>query len=477
MSSPVLHAVHERGRRGAWLLGAIGLVALVGVYGISAESYLALAAAAVLMLVALLALAWQAGAPLHGLALLLVSAVAAPVSVTEGLNVPFVLTAFLCAAWLVQSVAFRRRLALDRSRVVTAALAFCAVAAIAFLVGQYPWFPVEPAPMRAQVGGLGLFLLSAGLLLLVGHQITRMGQLERLTRWFIGAGAVVVATQVLPLFGLAPYVDRVTRPDTIGSMFWVWLVALSVSQGLFNRNLSPGARVVFVGIGVVAVARGLFLAFSWASGWLPPLIALGILCLLRFPRTTLGAGLLLAAPVVALSGPIVDALMGGESYSWLTRIQAFEVIGQIIQRNPLLGFGPANYYHYTLLFPILGWWVRFNSHNTYVDLVAQTGLVGLVIFLWLAVEVGALALRLRGRLPIGFARAYVAGAFAGLVASMVAAWLADWIVPFTYNVGIRGFRSSLLFWFFLGGVLAIRRLTTPAGRSAGGHGLRWEGGP
>jgi len=68
-------------------------------------------------------------------------------------------------------------------------------------------------------------------------------------------------------------------------------------------------------------------------------------------------------------------------------------------------------------------------------------------------------MRLRWRVPAGFARAYVIGVMGGLAGSLVAALLADWIIPFAYNIGLRGFRSSVLFWFFLGGLLAIKRMS------------------
>ena len=51
------------------------------------------------------------------------------------------------------------------------------------------------------------------------------------------------------------------------------------------------------------------------------------------------------------------------------------------------------------------------------------------------------------------------GTFSGVASSLVAGLLADWIVPFVYNIGIVGFRSSLLFWFFVGGLVAMKRLT------------------
>ena len=147
-----------------------------------------------------------------------------------------------------------------------------------------------------------------------------------------------------------------------------------------------------------------------------------------------------------------------------------KVLWQIVLHNPWIGFGPANYYHYTVLYPILGSYVRFSSHNNYLDLIAQTGVVGLLAFAWFVAEVTQLALRLRHRVPHGFGRAYVIGALGGLTGSLVSGFLADWLIPFVYNIGLRGFRSSLLFWVFLGGLCALQRLVPVApAASAAAH--------
>jgi O-antigen ligase len=130
----------------------------------------------------------------------------------------------------------------------------------------------------------------------------------------------------------------------------------------------------------------------------------------------------------------------------------------ITARNPILGVGPANYYYYTPQFPILGWYVRFVSHNNYIDLIAQVGIVGLVAFVWLAFEIGLVVWRLYRSLPSGFAKAYAAGALGGLIATLASGLLGDWIFPFYYNAGLVAFRSSLLAWVFLGGALALNQL-------------------
>ena len=48
-------------------------------------------------------------------------------------------------------------------------------------------------------------------------------------------------------------------------------------------------------------------------------------------------------------------------------------------------------------------------------------------------------------------------AFGGLIGTLVAGTLGDWVLPFFYNVGMNGFRSSILTWIFLGGLVIIER--------------------
>jgi O-antigen ligase len=200
----------------------------------------------------------------------------------------------------------------------------------------------------------------------------------------------------------------------------------------------------------------LYLGVEWISGWLPPLAAVVVILLMsgRYLPTlgTLAAGLAAYLNASKLAGVVMT---GDNPYSLATRLQAWKIVLNIVRVDPLFGVGPANYYWYTLLFPIMGYYVPFNSHNNYLDLLAQTGIVGMGCFLWLVWEVGLLALSLRARLLPGFDQAFVLGCLGGLAGSLVAMFFGDWVLPFVYNVGLAGFRSSMIGWLFLGGLVAI----------------------
>ena len=443
-----------------WILAAgLAFAAVTAGYALSFQAYQMLVIALILLIAIPVAFIIQTRSHTLGLAALIVTAVALPVEFTlpSGvvLSSPFFLAAYICASWALLLVVSRRRAAIDSARVVLAAIAFIAVSLTSFVAGQYPWFPIAGAPLGAQLTGLTLFLLSVGLFLVLGHQINHLVQLRQLTWLFLGAGALVCLGDVIPAFGM---VSHWTNPGTLGSLFWTWLVALSFSQAALNRRLSLFVRISLFSLTALVLYRGLFLAFSWASGWLPPLVALGVVLFFVLPRFSLSLALFGLPAGLFLASKVWTLMMANEQYSYVTRLEAWQIILRVVERSPLIGLGPANYNFYTAFFPFRGWYARFCSHNNYMDLLAQTGFLGLLAFCWFAFEIVHMGWRLRSLVPPGFARAYVIGTIGGLVGTLVSGMLADWIIPFYYNIGIQGFRSSLLFWVFAGGILALKRM-------------------
>jgi O-antigen ligase len=282
-------------------------------------------------------------------------------------------------------------------------------------------------------------------------------------RWvvwvFLFTGATIITVRLLPVSVRQPIMSRYLSPGASGSLFWVWLLALSFSQAVFNRDLRPRWRAA---LGVLVLVT-LYVTFkqnwAWNSGWMPALVSLSTIVLVAFPRLGLVGllgGVLAAAPRIQ---QIVSAIMVGDnSYSLSTRLEAWDIVWGIAKVSPILGLGPANYYWYTALFPIRGWAVQFNSHNQYVDLIAQTGILGLVCFVWFFGAVGWVAWRLRHRVKPGFSQAYVYAALGGVAGTLAAAAFGDWVIPFFYNITVGGFRASMLSWLFLGGLVALEQI-------------------
>jgi O-antigen ligase len=242
---------------------------------------------------------------------------------------------------------------------------------------------------------------------------------------------------------------------TSNSMFWTWLVALAFSQAWLNKRLRLRWRLVLAVVLLATLYVALVRNRAWVSGWLPPLVAMAAIIALRSWR----AGVAIALAALVKAGDLFARTIANDEYSYSTRLDAWKIVLEMIRVNPVTGFGPANYYWYTRLYRIRGYEVVFNSHNQYVDIDAQIGLLGLACVLWFAWEVGRVGWRLRTQAAEGFAQAYVYGALGGLAGMLASGMLVDWFLPFVYNIGLNGFRGSMLTWLFLGGLVALEQIT------------------
>ena len=422
-------------------------------------------------LVALAVLVWR---PQLGLAAILLSGSLLHFAIGTGtltqINMAYLLVPVLSAVWL-GAMLVRRSFQLVPSRANAPAIGLVLITTLAFIYGNLPLQAfAQHAPLRSQIGGWGLIVFSAAALLLVGNQVKDIRWLKLLVWLFLP-----IATVYFVGHGIrgAGRLERLFPIGATDSMFWLWYAALSAGLLLFHPRQNFFVRLYLL----LCVGLAIFVSYrpqqiSWASGWLPITVVMGMLVLLRWPRLAVVVGML-GTLTIALNFELLRsfALSGDNQYSLLTRTAAAQVVSQIISTNPLLGVGPANYYWYTPLYSLLGYYIRFNSHNQYVDILAQTGLLGLACFLWLVAEIAGIGLRLRRALPPGFERAYACAGVAGVVGMLATGMLGDWVLPFVYNIGVNGFRSSVVGWMFLGGLIAVeglRRRSAPAAEPAPG---------
>ena len=401
-----------------------------------------------LVLISIVFLRW----PVLGLIAIVLGGMFVPFVGPSGLNAAVVGVALMLGLWFLKMIAEQRKIQLIISRTTIPLFIFMLISLFSFGIGQLPWFfHVKSAPLDAQLAGLSIFVLSAGAFLLVAHLVQDLRWLKALTWIFIALGAFYVFGRLVP----TGFIDRIYHLSfSAGSMFWTWLVALAFSQAFLNQRLQLRWRLVLGIIVLTALYVAYFQAGTWKSGWIPPLVAIAAIIGFRYLRPALVLAPFLLLPTYIFAISVIET----DLYSWATRLEAWEILINIVKANPVLGLGFGNYYWITPLFPIRGYAIVFNSHSQYVDILAQTGILGLVCFLWFLWEVGRLGWRMRERIPNGFPRAYVYGALGGLAGTLVASTLVDWVLPFVYNIGLGGFRASVIVWMFLGGLVSLNQM-------------------
>jgi O-antigen ligase len=342
---------------------------------------------------------------------------------------------------------------------------FLAAGLLSLLIGRATWDPAVPIRssfLLVQLAQWGLFLFSAGAFWLTGNLIKSELALQRLTGFFLLVGGGLAILRIFP--GVGDLARSLGTYAFNTSPFWLLLAAVAGGQLIANRSLSPVLRAFLVAVLGACFYFALVQQRATASHWVGIGTALGILFWLRFPRLRWPiVAVVIALLALGILGPALYHFAGGDAEWSESGGSRLTLIGRVIEvtmRNPVTGLGPAAYRPYANMEPLLygrAYWVSplINSHNNYVDLFSQGGILGLILFFWFAGEVARLGLRLHRRYTTGFLAGYVDSMLAAGAASLVVMALADWILPFVYNVGFVGFQSSVLVWLFLGGLVAI----------------------
>jgi O-antigen ligase len=398
-----------------------------------------------------------------GFPIIAVSSLLIPFAISTGtqtrINITLLLVMLLLASWLVKMLVFDKLFSVLPSRAIYAALAFSLSVLLSFGFGQLPWYPTKAASLFAQLGQVLLMVMSAGAFILSASRLTSSRWLKWMVFSFIILGGIYAIGFSVP--SLRQYVNRIFQRAVLDSMFWTWLAVLSFGQAWLNTKLKPSIRGLFALVSAASIYTVLVTKQSWVSGWFPTAIGIFLMLFLKKPKFAVVSAFLFIAAISIRFQLIQNYLFVGDNeYSLLTRVEAWKILFEIIGQNPVFGVGPANYYFYTPFYNILGYSVKFNSHNNYIDLLAQVGLLGTGTFIWWLVEIARTGFNLIKRELEPFEHAYAISALGGLAATLVAAFLGDWIIPFIYNVGMDGFRSSGLAWIFMGALVFLQFKTS-----------------
>lgn len=349
--------------------------------------------------------------------------------------------AMLCACWLINRALHRQRLIFLPPQIIVPGLALAFFVFFSILWGRAtldPRVSMPPTFLRVQIAASLLFFVSIGLLF-IGADLLR----DRRARNGIVAILIAIGLFALPFQAIGVYIPIYN----VFGLFGVWFVALCWGQALANDRLPPPLRWLLGAAAIGWVAIQLSRERDWVSGWFPPLIALVLVTVILRPRIGLPA-LATSLALAFIYQDTLNALMiseedqgslGGDFGRFGLWARGLEVL----QDHLVFGTGPAGYaLYYVSLVPDKA----MSMHNNYMDILAETGVFGLLSFVALLIGLGWLGYTTLPTLREPSDRVACAAALAGLVAVAQGMMLGDWVIPFVYNQTIAGFDHAAYTW-------------------------------
>lgn len=300
-----------------------------------------------------------------------------------------------------------------------------------------------------RIAAMVVIVLLPMLTLFVGNKITEVRWLQWIVVLTLASGILIVFSNFfrLPLSFLYWNGSR--------GLFTTWVGCTALALALFNEKLELWLRGLLISLAGAVFLQGFLGNTHWLSAWLPLGVSGVMVIFLRSRK--LFAVLIVALALAALiqhdwiQEYIVQANLDEGSGN---RLDLWLVNLGLVFKHPVFGVGPAGYAPYYMTYHPTA---AMSTHNNYFDVLAQTGFVGLAIFLWMMAAIITIGFKLKRRLEgnRNFEEAFVNAVVAGLIAAMVSMMLGDWVLPFAYNQTISGFDNAMFTWLYAGGLLAL----------------------
>jgi O-antigen ligase len=364
------------------------------------------------------------------------------------------MTMIFTTLWLTRMLVENKTLQLKPSRANIPLLSFVLVAFISYVWGNAfrdPLVVVWGGWPFVQIGALAVMVLLPCAFFLASNCLTDI-------KWIKWLTTILIAVGILEILG--DYLHLPLGFLQVKPMFPTWFICLAYSQVLFNRRIPTMLRLLLLAFVGAWLYRVFIVQLTWLSAWLPTMLAVGAISLWR-SRWLLVILLVVALVYVGANLDFVQATYARESVeSGATRLDAWAHNWLVTGKHFLFGVGPAGYApYYMSYFP----GEAMATHSNYLDVLSQTGIVGLLAFLgfFLALALTARDLLDQTRGRSDFTQAFSVGAAAGLLGVVVATGLGDWLLPFVYTQTIAGFDYAVYSWVLLGTMVSLQRLTTP----------------
>ena len=395
--------------------------------------------------------------PEHGiLGIVLVAAVVRftlPTGTVSRIVMSLVVTAGVVAWWIIKMLLHDKQLQLKPASTNAPLLGFVVTCIISLFwsnVFRDPLVIIWKTWPFVQVGGLAVMILLPGAFLITANLLQEIKWIVWLTITILVVGTIAIVGYYLHV----PVDFLQVRP-----LFPTWCMALAYALALFDRRLPWWVRLLLLALMGGWLYRVFIQRFRWLSAWMPSLSALGMISLLRSYKLVLILLVLLCIFTYINRNEIMEQIYAERLESGETRLDAYLHNWRVTGKHFLFGVGPAGYaVYYMTYFPT----EAMASHSTYIDILSQTGIVGLGFFLWFFAALFKTGWRLwrQTKDRADFTEAFTVAAVGGYVGTILAMALGDWIVPFVYTQTIAGFDYAVYTWILLGAALALHHIVS-----------------
>jgi hypothetical protein len=386
-----------------------------------------------------------------------------PTGTYARLPASMVLAGLMVAVWIVLMF-LRHRVQLGHSKVTLPAIGFILISLISLPWSWLSWRPElwtggDAQTLRFQVtqlASLAVMILLPAVFLMTMNVVHD----AKWIKWLV-ISVVVIALPELVQRLLGKYLSFGGIGISGPGLYHLWLIALLYAQLLFNQQLSSWIRLFFV----LLIAGWLFyvaiLKIEWISGWLPPLVAILLLTFLKSKKGFAVLLLFLALMALLASGfvyekIIMQSVTEDSNRLWLWQTIIFDLT--FSKAGIVFGAGPAGYAPYFMAY-YPG--QAMSAHSNYVDIIAETGIMGTIFFLWFLFAVLRIGWSLNTKIKDDFLLAFNNGVLAGFIGMLVAMALDDWFIPFAYNNGLPGFDMTVYAWILLGAMVSLEQWAIP----------------
>lgn len=375
-----------------------------------------------------------------------------PTGTGSRLVISLVLACGFVFLWFFRMFVVERDLHLKRSPANLPVLGFATATVISLgwsLLFRDPLVYAPGSFIFVQAASAAIMVVSP-LLLLFNLQFVRE---EKVIRWMVW---VMISVGVLGyVANLFPALPVNTRGLTA-----MWIMAFAVALVLVYKPLNWIMRLVLIVVAGLWMYWGFIKNLSWVAGWLPGFVAVGVILFFKSKKLLLGL-MLVAAVYIFYNIGIFDQWFGAETVtSGDTRMAAWLMNWEFTRQHLLFGMGPAGYTVYYMTFIPLN---AMATHSNYIDVVAQTGIVGFVFYIGIFVVLVWRGLVVMHRLKGtgSFLEAVAVAALGGTAGCIVIMAFGDWLLPFAYTQTITGFSYTVYSWVMMGLILSLDAMTAP----------------